>query len=75
LDILLNYFIKTTEALKRLRADHNGQVSLEHIIVTTFIVIAVYSTTGANTISGALNSGSAKIAAGMINNLLLVLVY
>jgi Flp pilus assembly pilin Flp len=68
LDMLLNYFIKTTEALKRLRADTDGVVSFEYIIVATFIVIiviAVYSGAGGNSISGALSSGLAKIAAAM----------
>jgi Flp pilus assembly pilin Flp len=66
--MLLNYFIKTTEALKRLRADRDGEVSFEYIIVATSIVIIVigaYTSTGANSISGAMNSGFAKIAAAM----------
>ena len=64
----MNYFIKTTKALKRLRADHDGVVSFEYIIVATcivIVVIAVYSSTGANSISGTLSSGFAKIAAAM----------
>ena len=65
---MLNYYIKAKEALKRLRADHDGVVSFEYIIVATFIVIiviAVYSGAGGNSISGALSSGLAKIAAAM----------
>jgi Flp pilus assembly pilin Flp len=65
---IVNYFIKTTEALKRLRADHNGLASFEYIIVATcivIVVIAVYSGAGGNSISGALSSGFAKIGAAM----------
>jgi Flp pilus assembly pilin Flp len=66
--LLLNYFIKTTEALKRLRADHDGEVSFEYIIVATCIVsivFAAYTSAGANSISGAMNSGFVKISAAM----------
>jgi Flp pilus assembly pilin Flp len=64
----MNYFVKTTEALKRLRADHDGVVSFEYVIVATRIttvVVAVYSSTGANTISGVLISGFANVEAAM----------
>jgi len=67
-DMLLNYFIRTTEALKRLRADHYGLASFEYIIVATcivIVVIAVYSGAGGNSISGALSSGFAKVTAAM----------
>jgi pilus assembly protein Flp/PilA len=62
--MLLNYFINTTEALKRLRADHDGLASFEYIIVTTcivIVVIAMYSGTGTDSISAALTSGFDKI--------------
>ena len=64
----MNYFIETTEALERLRADQDGEVSLEYVIVGAFIVtlvIAVFSGTGATTIAGALNGGFATIVAAM----------
>ena len=64
----LNYFIKTKETLKRLRANHDGVVSFEYIVVATLIiiiVIAVYSGAGGNSISGALSSGFAKVTAAM----------
>jgi len=66
--MLLNYFIRTTEALKRLRADHYGLASFEYIIVATcivIVVIAVYSGAGGNSISGALSSVFAKVTAAM----------
>ena len=65
---MLKYYAKTKEALRRLRTDHDGVVSFEYIIVATcivIVVIAVYSSTGANSISGTLSSGFAKIAAAM----------
>jgi len=64
----MNYFIETTEALKRLRADPDGEVSLEYVIVGAFIVtlvIAVFSDTGASTIARALTGGFATIVAAM----------
>jgi len=38
---MLKYYIKTTEAFKRLRADQDGVVSFEYIIVAVCIVGAV----------------------------------
>jgi pilus assembly protein Flp/PilA len=67
---MLNYFVKAKEALKRLRADHDGVVSFEYIIVATcivIVVIAVYNGTGANSISGALSTGIGKITGAMAN--------
>jgi pilus assembly protein Flp/PilA len=67
---MLNYYIKSKEALKRLRADQDGVVSFEYIIVATCIVtvvIAVYTSTGTNSISGTLSSGIGKIADAMAN--------
>jgi len=67
---MLKYYIKTTEALKNLRADKDGVVSFEYIIVATcivIVVIAVYNGTGANSISGALSSGIGKITGAMAN--------
>jgi Flp pilus assembly pilin Flp len=65
---MLNYYIKAKEALKRLRADRDGVVSFEYIIVAVCIVvtvIAVYSGTGAGTISAALTAGIGKITGAM----------
>ena len=68
---MLNYFVKAKEALKRLRADNDGVVSFEYIIVATciiIVVIAVYNGPGANSISGALSTGVGKIV-GAFGNL------
>ena len=56
---MLKYYIKTTEALKRLRADQDGVVSFEYIIVAFCIVAAVAAAFGTSTttgIGGALNT-------------------
>ena len=63
---MLKYFVKTTEALKRLRADQDGVVSFEYIIVAACIIGAVaaaFGTTGAGGIGAALTAGLAKITA------------
>jgi hypothetical protein len=55
---MLKYYIKTTEALKRLRPDQDGIVSFEYVIVAFCIVATVLAVfgTGQNTvISNALN--------------------
>ena len=38
---MLKYYVKTTEALKRLRADTEGVVSFEYVMVAFAIVSAV----------------------------------
>ena len=38
---MLKYYIKTTEALKRLRADQDGVVSFEYLIVAACIIAVV----------------------------------
>ena len=55
---MLKFYIKTTEALKRLRPDQDGIVSFEYVIVAFCIVATVLAVfgTGQNTvISNALN--------------------
>ena len=55
---MLKYYIKTTEALKRLRTDNDGVVSFEYVIVAACIcvvVLAVFSTGGG--IGDKLNAG------------------
>jgi Flp pilus assembly pilin Flp len=57
---MLKYYIKTREALLRLRTDKDGVVSFEYVIVAALVigaVAAVFSGTGAGTISGALTTG------------------
>ena len=43
---MLKYYLKTTEALKRLRADQDGVVSFEYIIVAVCIIGAVSAVFG-----------------------------
>jgi pilus assembly protein Flp/PilA len=65
---MLKYYINTTEALKRLRTDKDGVVSLEYVIVgacVCAVVLALFAGTGSNTLSGALNTGFGQIATTM----------
>jgi pilus assembly protein Flp/PilA len=65
---MLKYFIKTTETLKRLRADQDGVVSFEYIIVAACvitIVITFFTGPGNTSISAALNTAVGKITAAM----------
>ena len=60
---MLKYY---AEALKRLRADQNGVVSFEYVIVAACIVTtvaAVFLSTGNGSISGALTNAITNIAA------------
>ena len=63
---MLKYYIKTTEALNRLRTDKDGVVSLEYVIVgacVCAVVVAMFSPSGTgNTLAGSLTSGFTKIA-------------
>jgi len=43
---MLKYYIRTTEALKRLRTDQDGVVSFEYIIVAVCIIGAVSAVFG-----------------------------
>jgi Flp pilus assembly pilin Flp len=61
---MLSYYIKATEALKRLRADKYGVVSFEYVIVAVCIIAAVLAAFGTTTGTGigqALAGGIAKI--------------
>jgi Flp pilus assembly pilin Flp len=49
---MLKYYIKTTEALKRLRTDKDGVVSFEYVIVAACIVAAVSAAFGTGTATG-----------------------
>jgi len=67
---MLKYYVKTTEALKRLRTDKGGVVSFEYIIVAFCIVAAVVAVFGTGTggaISGALNTAMANVLAAFTN--------
>jgi Flp pilus assembly pilin Flp len=61
---MLKYYIKATEALKRLRADQDGIVSFEYVVVAFCIVatvLAVFGTGGNSTISNALNTAISAV--------------
>jgi pilus assembly protein Flp/PilA len=61
---MLKYYIKTTEALKRLRTDEDGVVSFEYIIVAVCIIGAVSAVFGigaGGAIGQSLNSGIGAI--------------
>jgi pilus assembly protein Flp/PilA len=49
---MLQFYIKTTEAFKRLRADKDGVVSFEYVIVAACIVAAVAAAFGNSTTTG-----------------------
>ena len=61
---MLKYYVKTTEALKRLRTDEAGVVSFEYIIVAACIIGAVslaYGTGAGGAITTALSGGITAI--------------
>jgi pilus assembly protein Flp/PilA len=61
---MLKYYVKTTEALKRLRSDNDGVVSFEYVIVAVCIiaaVIAAFGTTNQTGIGAALTNGITKV--------------
>jgi pilus assembly protein Flp/PilA len=65
---MLKYFVETSEAFKRLRTDKDGVVSLEYVIVgacVAAVVLVLFTGTGTDTLSGALNTGFGKIASTM----------
>ena len=62
---MLKYYIKTTEALKRLRADKDGVVSLEYVAVAAIVcalVVLIFNGTGTTSLNGVLTNGFAKIS-------------
>ncbi len=61
---MLRYYVKATEALKRLRTDKDGVVSFEYVIVAVCIIAAVLAAFGTGTTTGigaALSGGINKI--------------
>jgi pilus assembly protein Flp/PilA len=65
---MLKYYIRTSEALKRLRADKDGVVSFEYVIVAACIVGAVitaFGTGSGGAIEGALAGVIGKITAAV----------
>ena len=63
---MLKLHVKTGEALQRLRADKNGVVTLEYVIVVAFVVTAVIAAfiTGGS-IPAALSIGFTAITTAM----------
>ena len=65
---MLKYYNKAREAVKRLRTDKDGVVSLEYVVVgavVVAVVIAVFQGTGANSLTGALSTGFGAIVTAM----------
>ena len=63
---MLKYYVKAREAVKGLRTDKDGVVSLEYVIVAAcvcVVVIAAFNTGGS--LPGALTTGFAKITTAM----------
>jgi len=63
---MLKYYVKASEAVRRLRTDKDGVVSLEYVIVAAcvcVVVIAAFNTGGS--LPGALTSGFAKVTAAI----------
>jgi pilus assembly protein Flp/PilA len=66
---MLKHCIEVTEALKRLRANEDGVVSFEYVIVAACIVAAVslaFGVGGAGPISSALSSAISSISAKVL---------
>jgi hypothetical protein len=67
---MLKYYIKTTEALKSLRADIRGSISFEWVIVAACVVAAViyaFGPTGSGNLGTAL-SGAISTIAGKVGS-------
>ena len=65
---MLKYYIKSTEALKRLRTDNDGVVSFEYVIVAACIVAAVAAAFGTDATTGigaALTTAIGKVTAAV----------
>jgi pilus assembly protein Flp/PilA len=64
---MLKHYIKTTEALKRLRTNEDGVVSFEYVVVAACIVAAVIAAFGGagGPISLALTGAIGKITAAI----------
>ena len=65
---MLKYYIKTTEALNRLRTDNDGVVSFEYVIVAACFVAAVAAAFGNSATTGigaALTTAIGKVTAAV----------
>ena len=65
---MLKYYVKTTEALKRLGTDQDGVVSLEYVIVAACIIAIVSVAFGTNgSLQGALTNSLTAIGTALTN--------
>ena len=65
---MLKYYVKACEAVKRLRTDKDGVVSLEYVIVGAVVcavVLLVFQGTGTSSLQNALETGFAAIKTSM----------
>ena len=63
---MLKYYIKTREALLRLRTDKDGVVSFEYVIVAACVVAVVIAAFGTGgSLPGALTTGFTAITTAM----------
>ena len=60
---MLKYYIKTREAVERLRTDKDGVVSFEYVIVAACVVAAVVAAFGTGTGGGIATALTNAIAA------------
>jgi len=61
---MMKYYVKTTEALKRLRKDQAGVVSFEYILVAACVVLAVgfaFGTTASGNLGTALSNAISSV--------------
>jgi pilus assembly protein Flp/PilA len=67
--LVLKFYLKAREAVKRLRTDTDGVISFEYVIVAACIVgtvAAAFGGAGAGTIQGALTAGFAVIGGALV---------
>jgi Flp pilus assembly pilin Flp len=63
---MLKYYVKTTEALKRLRSDQDGVVSFEYLIVAACIIAVVSLAFGAGgPLQGAITTAIGAISTAL----------
>jgi pilus assembly protein Flp/PilA len=63
---MLKYYVKTCEAVNRLRTDKDGVVSLEYVVVAACVVAVVITAFSAGgSLPGALTTGFTAISTAM----------
>ena len=64
---MLKYYVKASEAVRRLRADKDGVVSLEYVIVAACIIAVVALAFGpAGPLQGALSAGLNAVSNSLV---------